>query len=293
MKTLLLIDANALIHRFFHALPPLTAPDKRPVGALYGLAGILLKVFRDGFGGNGVPEYIAAAFDRPEPTFRKQEFEAYKIHRPPAANELVAQIIEAHRLLGLFGVPIYELPGFEADDVLGTLAEMFKGEIGRVVILSGDLDVLQLVDGDRVVAEIIKTGVSETARYDRAAVIARYGLPPEKLPDYKGLVGDASDNIPGVKGIGPKTAAELLTKYGSLEKIFEEAALIPGALGKKLENQAEIARQSKRLATIRRDAPFAVTLESLKMKPFDTAALTKYFDELGFRTLVARLHRAS
>ena len=190
-------------------------------------------------------------------------------------------------------MPIYELPGFEADDVLGTLAEMFKGDMNRTVILSGDLDVLQLVDNEKVIAEIIKTGVSETIRYDRDAVISRYGLPPEKLPDYKGLVGDQSDNIPGVKGIGPKTAAELLKKYGSLEALFEDAPLIPGALGKKLENQTEVARQSKRLATIRRDAPLAVTRETLKTRPLDAATLTRYFEEMGFRTLIARLHRGN
>src|SRR3989344_8043793 len=169
MKTLLLIDSNALIHRFFHALPPFTAPDGQPTNALYGVAGVLLKIYKE-----HQPDYIAAAFDRPEKTFREEEFKEYKIQRPPTAAELVPQIRRAQEVFELFKVKIFAQPGFEADDIIGTLAEKFKNEKDfQVVILSGDLDMLQLVEDEKVLAQISKTGITETTVFNEEAVKER------------------------------------------------------------------------------------------------------------------------
>ncbi|MBI3046191.1 MAG: hypothetical protein HYY86_01430 [Candidatus Harrisonbacteria bacterium] len=282
---LLLIDANSLIHRSFHALPPLTTPKGEPINAVYGLSSILLKILRE-----HQPDYVAAAFDRPEPTFRDEMFKEYKAHRPPTANELISQLHEAHETFQKFGIKVVEKAGFEADDIVGTLAEKFKNEPDvKVVIFSGDKDNLQLVD-DKVFVELLKTGVSKTITYDKALFLQQYGFSPEQLVDYKALVGDASDNIPGVTGIGPKGATDLIKEYGSVEKIYEEVGLIPKeVLRKKLESGRESAFLSKKLAMIKRDVSLELTLVDLKQETLDKEELKKYFDGLGFKSLVERL----
>ena len=303
MKKLLLIDANALIHRAFHAIPNLTAPDGRPSGALYGLTNVLIKIFREEH-----PEYAVAFFDRPEPTFRKELYKEYKAHRPPAPDELVSQIIEAHALFDTFGVKTYEIPGFEGDDLLGTAAERFKHEKDvQIVILTGDLDALQLVEGTKVVVETLKQGITETITYDETAVKARYGISPSQLTDYKGLVGDTSDNIAGVRGVGPKTATALVQEFGTLERFFAAIktfeATNPGSKAeltteqakklasyKKITEHEEIALLSKHLATIRRDAPLSIdSLETIAYKAFPIETIIPYLKDLGFNSIIKRL----
>ncbi len=286
MKKFLLIDANSLIHRSFHALPPLTTPKGEPINAVYGLSSILLKILRE-----HNPDYSAAAFDRPEPTFRDEMFKDYKAHRPPTANELISQLIKAHETFKKFGIKVVEKAGFEADDIVGTLAEKFKNEPDiKVVIFSGDKDNLQLVDDAKVFVELLRTGVSKTVTYDKALFLQDYGFAPEQLVDFKALVGDASDNILGVTGIGPKGATDLIKEYGSVEKIYEEVGLISKeVLRKKLEVGKESAFLSKKLATIKRDVPLDISLENLKQHPLNKEELKKYFEELGFKSLVERL----
>ena len=310
MKKLLLIDANSLIHRSFHALPPLTTPKGEPINAVYGLSSILLKLLRE-----HNPDYVAAAFDRPEATFRKEMYREYKAHRPPTANELVSQLIEAHNTFEKFGIKVVEKAGFEADDVVGTLAEKFSSEGGsasggkgspsigsgnssslsgveelQIIIFSGDKDNLQLVDGNKVSVELLKTGVSKTMTYSEALFLQEYGFSPKQLVDYKALVGDTSDNIPGVTGIGPKGATDLIKEYGSVEKIYEEIGLISKeVLRKKLEVGRESAFLSKKLAMIKRDVPLEIVLEDLKQHPLNKEELKTYFNELGFKSLVERL----
>ncbi len=292
-SVLLLIDASALIHRFFHALPPFTGPAGQPTNALYGLCGVLLKILNPSTGSGRVPpDYAVAALDRPEPTFREQEYKEYKAQRPPTANELVSQIILMPEVFKKFGIKTLSVAGFEADDIIATITERYKKETGlKIVILSGDLDNLQLVENEKVVAEIFKTGITETKIYDEKAVIERYGLKPAQLPDYKGLVGDVSDNIPGVMGIGPKTAADLLKEFKTLEEVFENIAILTQkSAAKKLEGQKDIALASKRLATMRRDAPMEIKdLEELKASPLNKEVLQKFFQSLGFKSLVERL----
>ncbi|RJQ29786.1 hypothetical protein C4571_00735 [Candidatus Parcubacteria bacterium] len=280
---LLLIDANSLIHRAFHALPPLTTPGGSPVQAIYGVASILIKVWKE-----GKPDYAAALFDRPEPTFRKQKYEPYKAHRPPAPPGLVEQIVEAHRLFPSLGIRVLESPGSEADDLIATLATRFAKEPDlQVEILSGDLDTLQLVRDDDVVVRVLKKGVSETELYNEDGVATRFGLKPSQLTDYKALVGDPSDNVPGVPGIGPKTARGFLQKFDSLERLFENTEENPVLL-KKLAPFRKEADLSKSLVVLDRNVP----IPELGLGDLRTHDLGEdffaYCERQGFGTLLRR-----
>ncbi|MCL5017161.1 MAG: DNA polymerase I, partial [Patescibacteria group bacterium] len=243
-----------------------------------------------------------AAFDRPEPTFRDELFKQYKAHRPPTDNLLIPQLIEAHNTFEKFGIKVVEKSGLEADDIVGTLAEMFKDKdessqqtrddnFGlKIIIFSGDKDNLQLVDGDKVVEELLKTGVSKTVVYNESQFLQDYGFSPRQLVDFKALVGDTSDNIPGVRGIGPKGATDLIKEYGTVENIYENIELISKkVLKEKLSANKEMAFLSKRLATIKRDAPLEISLEDIKFSGFDKETLKKYFGELGFKSLTERV----
>ncbi|MBI2003537.1 MAG: DNA polymerase I, partial [Parcubacteria group bacterium] len=253
MKKLILIDANALIHRAFHALPPLKSPAGIITNAVYGFSSTLLKMLKD-----LEPDYIVAAYDLPGPTFRHKAYEKYKIHRAKAPAELYSQIPYTKKVLEGFGIPSYEMKGFEADDIIGTLADKFGKEKDlKVIVVTGDLDTLQLVKDKKIVVYTMKKGLSDTVIYDEGMVKERYGLKPEQLTDYKGLKGDPSDNIPGVPGIGDKTASELLKEYASIENLYkclksENQGLkqkeIKESLKKKLLGNEEQARFSKELA---------------------------------------------
>ena len=285
MKTLLLIDNHALIYRFFHALPPLTNPKGEASGAIYGLSSVLLKIIRE-----QRPDYIAAAFDLPGKTFRNDLYDQYKIHRPTMPVDLQPQIKKARELFDVFGIKTIDQEGFEADDVIGSLAEKFKKEKDLVIIiLSGDLDVLQLVDNKKVVVQFLKKGISETKLYDEEAVIERYGVKPGQLPDLKGLLGDTSDNIPGIKGIGLKTAGPLIAKHGNLDSLFENLWELPEKIGNKLENQKKAALFSKDLATIRINIPLDLSLNDLKREALKRDEIKKFFSEMGFGSLIKRL----
>jgi len=286
MKRLLLIDANSLVYRSYFALPPFTGPDNEPTGAIYGLSSILLKIFRE-----NKPDYAAAAYDRPEPTFRKKEFKEYKITRPPAPNDLIRQLQESQTLFKLFGIRSFEAPGFEADDIIATLARKFEDENElRIVILSGDLDSLQLVKTDRVVVWVPQKGVSNLAVYDEPAVLKRFGVGPSQMPDYKGLVGDKSDNIPGVSGIGPKTATAIIREFGCLEDFYDLSPSPKTPVFKKLIEGQEKAILSKQLAKLCFDVPLEISgLHELKLEEPDTRKLARYFEDKGFKSLVSRL----
>jgi len=286
-EKLLLIDANSLLHRSFHALPPFKTPDGHPSGALYGLASILIKVLRE-----RPPRYVAAAFDRPEPTFRKEEYKEYKATRKPTVSELIEQLKEAHNLLSAFGIKSFDLAGFEADDIVATMAKKFGSEGVQAIILSGDLDILQAVHKNTV-AEIPKKGISETVIYDRDAVIERFNVTPGEFADYKGLVGDTSDNIPGVPGVGPKTAAKLIKNYGTLEKMYkdiEEIGMSDEKLRNKLIENKEQALLSKKLATLDTNVNIDVKLEDIDMtKTFKREKALSYAKKLGSNTLSDRI----
>ncbi len=296
MKKLLLIDANSIIHRSFHALPPFTAPNGAPSGAIYGLASILLKLWRE-----ERPDYAAALFDRPEPTFRDEKYAEYKAQRPPAAHELVSQIIEAHKLFEAFGITTFEKAGYEADDLIATLAEKFKvlPDV-QVVILTGDRDTLQMVEGDKLVVQTFNKGVSDTTIYDEAAVVRKYSLAPSQLVDYKALVGDPSDNIKGVPGVGPKTALELIKRFGTVREMYKQldaaapggGAADDGGLAKIRERFGAFRKEaelSEALVTLERHAPIEIPAIE-KLAPAEgTGAAAAYFEKMGFSTLLKRL----
>lgn len=288
MKKLLLIDANSIIHRAFHAIPSFTTPDGRPSGAIYGIASILLKLWRE-----DRPDFAAALFDRPEPTFREEKYHEYKAQRPEAPDELVAQILEAHALFTAFGIKTFELPGYEADDLIATFAEKFRrnGEGVTVVILTGDRDTFQLVEDGRVLVQTFNKGVSDTTIYDEAAVAEKFGVTPAQMVDYKALVGDTSDNIKGVPGIGPKTAAELLARFGSLDGIFAHMAE-DEKVAKKIAPHRAAAELSRELVMLERHAPVTIPpLEDLAPHAdVRNKTIEDYFIDMGFATLVKRIY---
>ncbi len=293
-KRLILLDSHAIIHRAYHALPEFTGPDGQPTGALYGLSAMLLRIIQD-----LKPDYLVAAYDLPKPTIRHEAYEGYKGTRAQIDDALIAQLKTSRDVFAAFCIPIYEREGFEADDVIGTIVRETKGMKDlEVVIASGDMDTMQLVDGKRVQVYTLKKGLNDTIMYDEKAVEARYGFPPHLVADWKGLRGDPSDNIIGIPGIGEKTATELVTKFGTIEKMYaalkksEEPFLKQGIKARVvalLKEHEEDARFSKMLATIRTDAPIAFVLPK---EAWHAAGrldrILALFDALGFRSLRAR-----
>ncbi len=294
-KTLVLFDAHAILHRAYHALPDFVSSKGEPTGALYGLSTMLMRIIKE-----LKPDYLAGCFDLPQPTFRHEAYEAYKAGRAKAEDDLVSQIKRARDVFTALGIPSYELPGFEADDLLATIVEKMKSEKDlRIVIASGDMDTLQLVEDDRVLVYTLKKGLNDTILYNEKAVVGRFGFEPKLLPDYKGLRGDPSDNIIGIKGIGEKTATTLITTFGSVEemykklkkdpKAFSKAGLTPRII-KLLEDNEEEALFSKTLATVRRDAKISYSLPAKTWREtFDAEKAEALFTELDFRTLRDRL----
>ncbi len=277
---LVILDADALIHRAFHALPPLSTQRGEPTNAIYGFFSIFIKMVQ-----TLEPDYIVAAFDTPAPTFRKKAFDAYKAHRPKTPDELISQLRKVKEILEELGIVTLAKEGFEADDIIGTIVSKLKTRNSKLetIIVTGDLDTLQLVrPGVKVYT--MRKGMSDTVIYDEKAVRDRFGLAPEQLSDYKGLVGDASDNIPGVLGIGPKTAADLLQKYKTLDVLFKAKDL-----PKKLEGKKDEAFFSRELATINVTVPVSFSLEKAKWQGFNTALLEPMFFQLGFSSLLRRI----
>ena len=294
-ETLVLLDAHAILHRAFHALPDFASPSGEPTGALYGVVAMLLRIIEE-----FRPTYIAACFDLPEPTYRHDAYADYKGTRTKTDEALVMQIKRSYDIFAAFGIPVFEVAGFEADDMLGTIAHQMKEHKAiEVVIASGDMDTLQCVDKKRVKVYTLKKGINDTILYDEAAVLERFGFPPKLVPDYKGLRGDTSDNIPGIRGIGEKTASDLIQQFGSLEAIYKvlkkdpeklQAAGIKDRMIGLLRDGEEEALFSKMLATIRTDAPITIDLSAMQWREqLDIERIGALFSEFGFRTLGARV----
>ncbi len=283
-KKLVLVDGHAIIHRAFHAVPDdLSTSAGEPVNATFGFTSMLMKALLE-----EKPDYIAVAFDRPTPTFRHVEYTPYKAHRPTLPDNMRPQFGRIREVVQAFGMQIYEKDGYEADDILGTLAVQAAQQGVDTVIYTGDMDTLQLVN-DHVRIKVAKRGISEVTEYDEAETVARYGLPPQRLPDLKGLVGDKSDNIPGVPGIGEKTASRLINEYGDLEGVLAHVDALKPKEQKLLREAADQARQSKHLATIVLDAPVQLDLASCQLTHVDTEKVLALFRQLEFRSLVERV----
>ena len=253
--TFLLVDGNSLMHRAYHALPPMDA-DGVHTNAIYGFFSMLLKVIRE----ENV-QYLAVCFDEHAPTFRHTVYAEYKAGRNETPPELREQFGTIRDLLDEMGIRRFSLQGWEADDLLGTLSLRGEEAGAAPLVLTGDRDALQLVGGGTEIM-FTRKGISETIRFDASKVYEEYGFTPSQVTDWKGLAGDSSDNIPGVPGVGDKTAVKLLQEYGTLEKVLENAGNVKGKLGEKLATFADQARFSKELATIRRDAPVEFSLSA-------------------------------
>jgi len=280
MKTLLIIDGNAILHRTYHALPALTNKKGQLVNAVYGFASILLKALRE-----IKPEYICATFDLAQPTFRHKIFKEYKAKRIKAPQELYDQLPIIKNLLKAFNIPIFEKEGFEADDIIGTIVYQIRNTKYKILILTGDLDTLQLVDKNTKVL----TGLKDMIVYDENKIKQRYGLEPKQIVDFKALKGDPSDNIPGVPGIGEKTAIELLKKYKTLVNIYANLDSIKQSVRKRIEEQEEQAFFSKKLTTIKHNVPIKFDLNKCVTKDYEKNKVIDFFQELGFRSLIKRL----
>ena len=282
---LILFDGNALVHRAFHALPPLTiGKTGEMVNAVQGFASTLLKLLRE-----NKPDYWAIAFDRHAPTFRHQMFDSYKAQRPPTPPELITQIGRVHELAEAFNLPVFEMDGYEADDIIGTLSRQAATQDITTLIVTGDNDMLQIVSpGIKVMTP--HKGFTDTVIYDEQAVQERYGIKPEQLASYKALVGDTSDNIPGVKGIGDKTAARLLQQFGNIDGIYSHIDEIqPEKLRTTLQANHELVMQNLKLATIVTDAPVNLDASLLKVSNYDRNKVVELFHGLGFSSLLSRL----
>lgn len=296
-KRLVLLDGNAILHRGYHALPDFSTQDGRPTGALYGLCLMLLSIIDE-----LEPDEIVACFDLAEPTHRHKMFEEYKAHRPKTDEALIEQIVRARDVLDAFSIPYFEEEGFEADDLLGTIAEqMKKDKEVQVVIASGDHDTLQLVDDEKTLVYTQRRGIKDTILYDEEGVKEKYGFSPGFLPDFKGLSGDSSDNIPGIKGVGEKTATRVIETFGHLEDIYEklnesedDVDFVDAGLTTRfinlLREGEEKAKFSKELATIRLDAPitFEMPEEGWRSR-LDQEAINTIFSELEFESLRRRV----
>ena len=310
MNRLVLIDGNAIMHRAYHALPPLTTKKGEPINAVYGFVSMLLGLIND-----LKPSHIAVCFDRPEETFRRKKYVKYQAQRPEMDEFLSSQITKMHDVLGSFGIPVYEKAGFEADDVLGTLAKRAVNDtkilrykdigkkksrniaiskyrnipsIDEVVIVTGDRDIFQLIN-EKVKVYVPVKGLKEGKLYGVEEVEHEFDFEPIQMIDYKSLVGDPSDNYPGVPGIGPKTAITLLSKYKSKSKIYKHLEEISETTREKLKKGKDMADMSYELATIKTDVPIKIDLKKMEDWDLGSREAVELFMSYGFRTLLNRI----
>ncbi len=292
-KTIVLLDSHAIIHRAYHALPEFMNSKGEPTGAIYGLATMVFKIITE-----LKPDYIIACFDLPKKTFRHEAYADYKGGRAKTDDALIAQLIKSRDFFKSLNIPIYDCEGFEADDLLGTIPAQINKKDFNIIIASGDMDTLQLVEGRDVCVYTLKKGINDTILYDEKKVIERFNFEPKFLPDYKGLRGDPSDNIIGIKGIGEKTATILISEFGTIENLyininkkkekFKELGITPRVLQLLIDNEEE-ALFSKTLATIRRDAPIDFVLPDKVWKEgVDKKIAEDFFKEIEFKSLQNR-----
>jgi DNA polymerase-1 len=287
-ERLLILDANSILHRVYHALPPLTTKKGELVNATYGFLLVLFRVIKE-----FRPDYLCACFDFPAKTFRHQKFKEYKAKRPPTPKDLAGQIPKLKEVLEAFKIPIFEKEGYEADDLIGTIVSKTP-ELEKIIV-SGDLDNLQLVSGTTKV--FVLSGVRKSALYDEKEVERKYqGLKPEQIPDFKALVGDPSDNIPGIFGIGEKTAIDLLLEFKNLENLYKEieknsekAKKINPKIKKTLLKYKEQALLSKSLAEVKRDIFLEFNLKEWKWGRYKEEEIIEILRSLEFQSLVKRL----
>jgi len=284
---LIIIDSSSLLYRAFHALPPLDYKGQ-PTGAVYGFLLTLFKAIKD-----VKATHIIACFDTPKPTFRHAQFDDYKAHRLPPPDALISQFGLLKDVLLSLSIPMFEKEGFEADDLIATIATQVSHQGGtEIFIVSGDLDNLQIV-GQNIKLYTLGKSIKEGIIYDRAKVVERFGIEPAQMNDFKALKGDASDNIPGVPGIGEKTAAELIQKYGSVKNLYDELATDTAVVKPKIK-EALITNKDKaflsfQLVQADRNVAVNIDFDSSRFGNFDKQTVEKTFIGLGFNSLISRL----
>ena len=280
---LVIIDGNSIINRAFYALPEMNNKEGLKTHAIYGFTTMLFKII-DTY----KPTHISVAFDRKSPTFRHTEFKEYKAGRKKMPDELKVQFEPLKELLDKFNINRLEIDGYEADDIIGTVSKLAEENEYKVYIVTGDKDAIQLAS-DKTTTLITKKGILEVEEYDFNSVMERYEMTPSQFIDLKGLMGDKSDNIPGIPGVGEKTGIKLIKEYSNIEGIIENIESLKGSIRKKLEENKELAIMSKRLATIVRDVPIEINLEDLQYGDFEKEDVVDYFRKLGFNSLIPRV----
>ncbi len=281
-KKLVIFDGHALVHRGYHAIPHLTTKDGMPTNAVYGFTMMMLLALRE-----LKPDYVAVAWDAPGKTFRHESYKEYKATRKKADQELYDQLPITKEVVGAFNIPLIEQSGFEADDIIGSLSKQYEDKVD-VVIVTGDMDELQLVS-DKTTVFTMRKGFSDNFIYDEKAVHDKYGVTPEEFIVYKALKGDTSDNIPGVAGVGDKTATDLVSKYHTLDNIYKNIDELKPAVKKKMEAGKESAYLSEELSTIKRDMKLDFDLKSAEIHDYDRKKVYDLFHRLEFKTLLSKL----
>jgi len=284
MKRLVLIDGHAILYRAYHAFPKtLRTRRGEMVNAVYGFTRMLLGVIE-----SLKPDYLIVTFDLPQPNFRHKLYVAYQHKRPIMDRELADQIARINQVVKTFNIPIFTAPGFEADDVIGTLTKQAEKKGVRTVIITGDRDIMQLVGKKTRVYSPVR-GFSQGELFDVEKVKRLLGVKPDQIVDYKALVGDSSDNYPGVPGVGPKTATQLLQTYQTLDNVYQNLEKIRPAVAKRLKEGREGAKVSKKLAKIVTDVPAKLNLAAARLHDYDEEQVKKLFEELQFKSLMRKL----
>lgn len=297
-NTLILVDGHALLYRAFFAFPTLTTKSGLMINAIYGFTRVLLSVIKD-----QAPKYLAVAFDTPKPTFRHTQYVGYKAQRKEMPQELQGQIEGVKEIVKVLNIPQFALEGYEADDIIGTLSAQITADHKNnghthVLIVTGDKDAFQLVNDD-VHVLVPAHGKSGEQEFDPEAVEKKMGVRPNQIIDYKALSGDASDNIPGIKGVGPKTAVRLLQEYGTVDQMYQEikaqsekvktSKVLKGSTLTKIVEGYESAKLSQALATIDQQVPIKIDLEDCRVTGYDKAQAVKKFNEYEFNSLIKYL----
>lgn len=284
MNNLILIDGNAIMHRAYHALPPLSSSDGTPTNVIYGFISMLYRVVHD-----FSPSHLTIVFDTPTPTFRHNLFKDYQIQRPKIDDNFIVQIPLLKEALDFAGIYHLEKDGYEADDVIGTICKIFSlNQDFNIIIVSGDKDIFQLINSQVYVATPI-FGLTNIKIYDQKAVEEKIGVTPQNIVDYKALVGDPSDNYPGAKGIGPVTASKLIKQFGNIDNIYKNINRIPSKKVKEiLEKEKENVYLSKKLATILTDAPIEIDIDKMKFSGFNKK-LKNFLEKYQINSLVERI----
>lgn len=288
MKRLILVDGNALLHRAFHATPPLSTSSGELINAVFGFTSMLLKSLSD-----LKPDYVVIAWDEKGPTFRHQQYTQYKATRGPSDDTLSSQYKRVHEVIDALNIPEFSIPGYEADDLIGTIAlQAIKQKNLEVIVLTGDRDIMQIIDDqDKIKILMPKKTLSDVGLYGQAEFIEKFGFEPQFLIDYKALAGDASDNIPGVAGIGGVSATKLIQQFGHIEDIYKDQNLktLPDRTQRLLIEGAESAAMSKSLATLDLNAPLKLDLKKCEINDYDQAKVIELFKQLEFKSLIPRL----